>query len=159
MVIQKRASSTYARSGAETMMRGIRSNYRVSLPIVLAFSITLIGCTTTETVSRSPSEQVQQQRVNQSQTQAPARTNTPSLSQLTYQNAEFHLIVNRTTMSDVQRWWGQAHGRGYSGEFLFLNYTDVVHDRDKSRMLMMTLYFSAQGVLQDYDLQIHEFSK
>ncbi|TRW49681.1 hypothetical protein FM042_02125 [Aliidiomarina halalkaliphila] len=135
------------------MTFGFRLSGQVLLPITMGMALILGGCTTTEPV--------QQQPVNQStpQTQTPTRSGAPNLGQLTYQNAEFHLIVNRTTMSDVQRWWGPAHGRGHSGEFLFLNYTDVLHDNERSRMLMMTLYFSPQGVLQDYDLQIHEFAK
>ncbi|WP_194755723.1 hypothetical protein [Aliidiomarina indica] len=133
------------------------TTHRILFAAGLGAIIALSGCTTTETSSQSQNipTQAQQQRTNPEQ----PRSSTPSLAHLTYQNADFHLIVNRTTMSDVQRWWGPAHGRGHSGEFMFLNYTDVMQDDVRSRMLMMTLYFSPQGLLQDYDLQIHEFEK
>ncbi|WP_126775741.1 hypothetical protein [Aliidiomarina sanyensis] len=118
------------------------------------------GCMVTETVERDPRPNViQRVDATQSQPARSTRSTAPKLSELTYQNAQFHLVVNQTTIRDVEHWWGRAHGRGQSGDLVFLNYTDRHHQGNQSRMVMMTLYFSTYGVLQDYDLQIHEFNQ
>lgn len=85
---------------------------------------------------------------------------TVQLSELTYDNVEHILVVGRTQVQDIQRWWGTPSSQGQSGDTRWYNYTYVGQTGagdGSTRMLSLTLYFNHQALLEDYDIQIHEF--
>lgn len=128
--------------------------------ILLACASVLMmnGCVVTETVQREVNPNViQRSEPAQARAIQSTQSRRPSLAELTHANAQFHLVRNQTMIHQVEQWWGRAHGQGRSGDLVFLNYTDRSQEHGSFRMTMLTLYFSANGILLDYDLQVHDF--
>ncbi|MCL4409828.1 hypothetical protein [Aliidiomarina haloalkalitolerans] len=82
------------------------------------------------------------------------------LAEITYDNVERVLQIDQTQIQDIQRWWGTPSSQGQTGDALWYNYTYVGQtgaSDGSTRMLSLTLYFNSRALLQDYDIQIHEF--
>ncbi|MCH8501814.1 MAG: hypothetical protein LAT77_07875 [Aliidiomarina sp.] len=88
------------------------------------------------------------------------QTRVPALTELTEESAAQWLRSGQTLNSEIQRWWGTPSSQGRSGDVLWDNYTWVGQSGKgdgSTRMLSLTLNYNLQGILQDYDLRIHEF--